>query len=404
MNITEEENWVMSRRNPGHGLAPLRKACAAVGNPQDQIHTIHVAGTNGKGSTCSYLASILQGHGYKVGLFTSPHLTDHRDRIRINGKWISKEDFHHYLSKDMDLILENDLGMFEIDCLIAFEWFYDERVDYAVIECGLGGRLDNTNILKHPDLEIITSVAMDHMNILGHRLSQIANEKAGIFQPYGTALIGKLNPSVLSVIERKAWRTHTALHRLHPFMHVNRKMVRFANDLYDTGSCALYQAHNCALALQAAEILGIDIHDPCTHVSVKQSRWPGRFELVQRHPDVILDGAHNKEGMEALLASLQDIPSPLTIVYSALKDKPARYMAEHYQARADRLIVTSFANARADSLEDLSVEGAEVIEDWQKAVSTAVRECPENGTVVITGSLYFISLARSYFLPRVNTN
>ena len=194
------EEWVMSRRNLNHGLSPLQSTLESIGNPQNTYRCIHVVGTNGKGSTCNYLKDILVSQGYKVGMFTSPHLMTHRDRIRINDSYISEDAFHAYLMKYYDVIVEKQLGMFEIDTLIAFQWFFDEKVDYAIIETGLGGRLDSTNLIARPELCIITSIGFDHMAFLGTRIEQIAYEKAGIIQSYTRCLIGHLSEKARKVI------------------------------------------------------------------------------------------------------------------------------------------------------------------------------------------------------------
>lgn len=395
MNIHEEEEWVMSRRNKHHGLQPLRDACASIGNPQNQIKVIHVAGTNGKGSTSRAIQQILHMHGYKTGLFTSPHLVDHRDRIRINDDWISEAEFHTYLNRFMKLILAYDLGMFEIDCLIAFAWFYDQKVDYAVIECGLGGRLDSTNVIDNPVLCVITTIAMDHMDVLGNRLEQIANEKAGIMRCTVPTVTGTLRQNASTVIQRHAERIFAPLHVRRPYRSINSHTFIYRNDIYKMTCRAEYQKKNLSLALEACWTLGINIHDELTHQAVQQFNWPGRFEKIRKNPDVIVDGAHNKEGMHALLTSITEVKRPLTIVFSALKDKPGNEMARYYQKEADHLIITHFDNSRADTLADLYVPGAVTEEDWHQAIRKAL-DMAEDGTVLITGSLYFVSLARAW--------
>lgn len=395
MTIYNEE-WVMSRKNRNHGLLPIKHILASAGNPQDAIHTIHVAGTNGKGSVTNNLAEILMAHGYKVGMFTSPHLVSHRDRIRINGEWISEDVFHQYLMAHVDAIEQEDLGMFEIDCLIAFLWFKDQHVDYAVIECGLGGRLDNTNVITKPDLEIITTIAYDHMNILGSRLQQIAFEKAGIIQKNTTCVLGYLPEKVFPVFAYKAVRSHANLVHCPAFDDIGGQSLRFDHEIYTLSSLASYQKRNAALALESAKLLGINIHTDLTKQALHNASWAGRFEVMGKQPMTIVDGAHNEEGMRALIASFPCLPRPLTVVFSALKDKPGQAMAELLQANCDRLIITQFTNARADTVEGLSIPHAETISSWQEAVDTARRETNLDGSVVITGSLYFVSLVRAY--------
>lgn len=392
------EEWVMSRKNRNHGLGPIKRVLAKLGNPQDAVHTVHIAGTNGKGSVTNDLKEILMAHGYKVGMFTSPHLVSHRDRIRINDTWISEEVFHQYLMENIKDVEEEDLGMFEIDCLIAFAWFAEEKVDYALIECGLGGRLDNTNVIARPDLSIITTIAYDHMNILGNRLEQIAFEKAGIIQKNTTCLLGYLPSQVYPVIARRSDRIHAKMVCCPGYDDLGREELRFDHDTYRLSSLASYQKKNAAVALEAAELLGVNIHDPFTKDALYEAQWAGRFEIVQKDPLVILDGAHNEEGMKALIGSFAKLPRPITVVFSALKDKPGQTMAELLKENSNRLLVTQFTNPRADALAGLEVPGCETFASWQEAVKTACIETPSSGSVVITGSLYFVSLARKQFV------
>lgn len=390
------EEWVMKRRNLNHGLDPLRNVLNKYDNPQDKIHCIHVAGTNGKGSTCNYLKDILVSNGYKVGMFTSPHLITHRDRIRINDTYIEEDVFHNYLLKHIDEIEENHLGMFEIDTLIAFEWFYEEKVDYAIIECGLGGRLDNTNVIEHPNLCIITSIGYDHMNLLGNRLQQIAYEKAGIIQKGSTCVVGNVNPQCLNIIQKQAQRVKGKVIQLNQYHKVSNSTFMFQNDTYQISTQALYQMHNATLALQSAQLLGIDIHNEKVHKAIKDSLWKGRFETVHENPKVIIDGAHNEEGIRALCESLSTLDKPVICVFSALKDKEVHKMAQLLVKNCDHLIITEFQNERADTVEDLYIAGCEVVQDTTKAILSAMDKC-KDGTVVVTGSLYFVSFVRDFF-------
>lgn len=397
-NEIRDQYWVMNRRNRFHGLAPIREACRKAGDPQDHLRVIHVAGTNGKGSTVNYIRAVLNSLGYKVGTFTSPHLMSHFDRIRIDDAWIEEEVFNAYLNRNMEAIEELDLGMFEIDLLIAFEWFYESGVDYAVIEAGLGGRLDNTNILKHPLLSIITTVGYDHMAILGERLGQIAFEKAGIIKPYGHCIHGYLGPSCEKVIRARADTMHAALYGIQKYRSVDVNAMEYRGCVYEIQG-GQYQKANAALALEAIRFLGFDITSSAVRRAIRECMWKGRFEKISEDPDIILDGAHNEEGIRALCASLGTLKRPLTIVFSALKDKPGRQMAALLEAHADLLIVTAFEYERADQTERLAPENALIIDDWHEAIARA-EHFAKDGSVVITGSLYFISTIRQHLLNR----
>lgn len=390
------EEWVMARTNRNHGLEPLRKVLAKHHNPQDQIHTIHIAGTNGKGSVTNDLKEILMSQGYRVGMFTSPHLVEHRDRIRINDEWIGEEVFQQYLMEDIVEIEQEDLGMFEIDCLIAFRWFMEQKVDYALIECGLGGRLDNTNVIRHPDLEIVTTIAYDHMNILGNRIQQIAFEKAGIMQENTVCLIGQLPKETIPVFTRRANRKHASLVKCPKFIDRGKQKFAFDGDEYKLSSLANYQKYNASLALEGAKLLGINIHTDIVKKALYQAQWAGRFEVIPGRPMLVLDGAHNPEGIAALIKSCKELPHPLTIVFSALKDKPGQVMARMLKENCDRLLITQFSGTRADTLVGLSIDGVECVPSWQEAIETAKKDTKEEGCILITGSLYFISLARAY--------
>lgn len=395
-NIYNEE-WVMKRKNLNHGLFPVRSVLKKLNNPQDHIKVIHVAGTNGKGSTCCYMKDILVSQGYRVGMFTSPHLITHRDRIRINDAYISHDTFEKYLLKHIEEIENLQLGMFEIDTIIAFEWFFDEKVDYAIIECGLGGRLDNTNVIQKPELEIITGISFDHMNLLGNRIEQIAFEKAGIIQPYSRCVTGHLSDQAECIIHRNAYRKKANVIPMHAYNVIDRDHFRYEGDIFQISVPAYYQMHNASLALRAAQLLGIDVHTKDVHDAVLNSCWLGRFEKIGDHPEMIIDGAHNTEGIEALCRSMKQLNGPVICVFSALKDKQVHQMNALLKRNCDQLIVTGFASERADTIEDLMIEGALEERNWEKAILLAKEMAGENGTVVITGSLYFISIVREKY-------
>jgi dihydrofolate synthase/folylpolyglutamate synthase len=296
----------------------------------------------------------------------------------------------------MGIIEKYDLGMFEIDTLIAFEWFRDSHVDYAVIETGLGGRLDNTNIIEHPLLSIITTIGFDHMAVLGNRLTQIAFEKAGIIKPYGHCIFGYVKPECERVIRLRAARMHAAAKRLGDYGDIGKGEMEFYGERYEI-SGAEYQKANAAMALEAIRFLGFDITCVKVKEAVAKCTWKGRFEKVSEHPDVILDGAHNEEGIRALCASLPLLKKPLAIVFSALRDKPGRQMASMLEEHADLLIVTAFDYYRADTVDDLVSQHGVIENDWHIAIEKA-KQFAKEGTVVITGSLYFISTVREYLM------
>jgi len=400
----KDENWVMKRKRERHGPSRLKKLLESYGSPQDSLQVIHIAGTNGKGSTCQYLSDILVSQGFKVGLFTSPHMSEHRDRIRINGAWIPHERFMKYVSMCEKDIEAYDLGMFEIDVLIAFLYFRDEQVDYAVLEAGMGGRNDSTNVMERPVLSLITTVGYDHMQYLGERLEQIAYEKAGIMTPDSDGVIGYLDEACEQVIEKYAKNVHARLLKLPENEVIENQdfttSFRFMGDVYTVGSGALYQADNASMALFCAWVLGIDVHSEAVKKAVLSSFWPGRFEVVSKDPLVVLDGAHNEEGMRALVEAAASLPRPLVSVFSALKDKPGRKMASMLRGISDRMYVTSFESERADSVDALMIEDCIKEPDEETALKRAMEDVKDGGCVLVSGSLYFISSIRPMFVKK----
>lgn len=386
-----DENWVMTRRNPNHGLDPIKEALARHDNPQNDLKFIHVAGTNGKGSVCCYIKDVLVAHGYRTGMFTSPHLVHHFDRITINGTWISKQEYQEILDACIDDILELDLGMFEIALLIALLYFRKQKTDYVVLECGLGGRLDNTNIIPSPVISVITTIGSDHSALLGNRVQQVAFEKAGIIREHVPVCVGLVSKQARGVIASIAHRRHAPITFTESIQATDVNVFAYEHDVYELSSAAVYQKENALLALRVLKSIGIDIHDDTTKQALHESSWKGRFEKVGTHPDIYLDGAHNKEGIEALVRNYGCLNRPVITVFSALKDKPGRWMASKLSQVSDELVITSISNGRFDSMDSLSVNGAIMIADENEAVDEAVKRAGEDGTVIICGSLYFIS-------------
>ena len=333
--IRFDENWVMRRRNPNHGLEPIRQALARHGNPQNDLKFIHVAGTNGKGSVCCYIRDVLMANGYRTGMFTSPHLIHHFDRITIDGKWITKDEYQHILDACIDDIIELNLGMFEIALLIALLHFKKQKIDYVVLECGLGGRLDNTNVIPSPVISVITTIGSDHAALLGNRVQQVAFEKAGIIREHVPVCVGLVSRKARGVIASVANRKHAPITFMKQVQVTGQNAFTYDHDVYELSSAAVYQKENALLALRVLKFIGIDIHDDATKQALHESSWKGRFEKVGTHPAIYLDGAHNKEGIEALVRNYSGLNRPVITVFSALKDKPGRWMASKLSQVSD---------------------------------------------------------------------
>lgn len=408
LSIKDALNYVMDRRSFHHGLDHFQRFMESQGDPQDHFRSIHVAGTNGKGSTVSYLAAMLEAAGYRVGTFTSPHLIAHQDRIRIQGQWIPDAVFLRLANQYRDLIEKWDLAMFEIDFFFACLWFIEQNVDLAVIEVGLGGLLDSTNTMHHPLCSLIVSIGYDHMDRLGAALSEIAEQKGGIIKPGGLTVIGHLDSESEAVVEQLCTERGAELVRCLPaeLLDTNPVTFRIEGCRVQLKSTARYQAQNAALAWTCLEQLTrrdrLKVSPEQRIMGLWQARWPGRFERISESPLIILDGAHNVPGIEALIESLNDLPRPRVVVFTALKDKQTQTMAEELSASCEGLIITQFDYYRAAAAENLQVTGSQRIDDWKTAVYAGRSLSGKQGSLIITGSLYFISEVRAWLLDTMN--
>ena len=388
--IDEALTWIMNRRNNNYSFEHFKKVCRDFDDIQNRLKVIHVAGTDGKGSTVNYLSDLLKSQGFKVGMMTSPHYVTHLDRIRVNGNNISSETFLSILNHNYNFYVENDLSMFEIDYLIMAEYFLQENVDYTVVEVGLGGRLDSTNVIDNPVLEIITTIGYDHMDRLGNTLVEICREKCGIIKDDSVVLIGRLNEECKEVVRTVSTERNCRLFELDEYTDLGNRKFSFHGEDYEISSYASYQLHNASLALYALEILGniqnfsIDINSAKN--ALKTSLWHCRFEIVHENPRIILDGAHNIHGIEALCDSFDRLDGTKCIVFSALKRKEYRKMIEMVSEHCDRLVITTFANNEVIDLDQF--KGYTVEKNYVKAIDDATKSFDN---ILICGSLYFLS-------------
>lgn len=388
-----------SRKNMKLGVDGLINALNDLGNPQLNLKMIHIAGTNGKGSTTNFTRSILEEAGYKVGTFTSPHLIVHNDRIRINDINIPDDRFLEYINQTQAMWDKYFLSMFEIDMMISVLYFIEEKVDYVVYEVGLGGRLDATNVIK-PLITAITNVDYDHMNILGNTLEEIAFEKAGIIKQGVPLLTTEIKPEVLKVFKNQTCARNA------PYKVLDAPKITLGNKAFtlhykediNLENQGIYQRDNANLAINIIECLNIGISPHTIKLGIEKTHWAGRFEEVVSN--VYVDGAHNNQGMTKLIESLEMLPKPWIVVFSALSDKTHHAMLERLQEKVDLLIVTEFDFYRAASAKELS-EGLNVtvVEDYKEAIDKGI-SLKEKGTLLVTGSLYFISDARAYILDK----
>lgn len=397
-DINHALDVLFNRRRSFHPqLFKFKKLIEDLGNPQHQLRSIHIAGTNGKGSTTNFIRSIAQQQGYKVGTFTSPHLVRHHDRFRINDVDISDEKLLELINRSYPYWDEYGVTMFEIDMLIAVWYFIDEQVDLAIFEVGMGGRKDATNVVV-PLASLITNISMDHMAQLGNTLEAIATEKAGIIKETGLVLTGEQRPQLLEIFKKKAQR------EVYQLMEISSDQARvfgYRGQTVQLQSYAKYQFRNAALAFETCYQLNKqNILKFSTENIVKgleSTLWKGRFEVVSDRPLTIIDGAHNEDGIKVLIESIRTLPKPLIVLFAALKDKETESMTRKLQEVADQLIVSEFDFYRAQSAQNLKINNQIMaIEDFKEAIKTG-QQLAENGTLIITGSLYFISEVRHEF-------
>ena len=406
--MNEIEEWLNSRigLNFRSGLGRMRQAVTLLGNPERSYPTIHVTGTNGKGSTIAFMRQLFAGHGRKTGSFTSPHMISIHDRICINGQPIASADFirlgQQVQKMEQELLKSHDqLSYFEILALIAFLYFKEEEVDLALIEVGIGGLLDTTNVITG-DIAVISSVGLDHQETLGRGLTAIAEQKAGIFKTGRPAVIGPLPEEARLVCKQRAEELGIELYQYgRDFSLTNQSFSNSTMTLsnLELGLKGSYQEENAALALQAFLLFmqqqGWEIDSARIRTALQETRWAGRLEEVS--PGIYLDGAHNLPALQRLVEFIQSQnDKECLLLFGALKRKDYSAMLAYLrEALPDvQLTVTSFSDG--DSLGQAEVEGFFYIEDYRQLIQNFKERKNTNQLLFITGSLYFIAEVRAY--------
>jgi dihydrofolate synthase/folylpolyglutamate synthase len=407
-------------------LERMRTLLKKIGNPHEAFRAIHVAGTKGKGSTCAMIASMLEANGYKVGLYTSPHLVDIRERIAINGTLIPIPDFAR-LVRMMEPVIAKIKPLptyFDVLTAIAFKYFQEQKVEMAVIETGLGGRLDSTNVVK-PEVTAITSISKDHMQQLGNTLEKIAAEKAGIFKPGIPAVTVQQEPGVELVMKQIADKVGAPFdiagksiefsYRFESSRMMgphNRVCLTTAQSRFEHLAVPLlgeHQAINCGLALAVIDKLktrGIAINDSRAMEGLAKTTIPGRMELVNQTPRVLVDGAHNAASLDAMMRAIgQHIPyDSMVVIFGCCADKDVSGMLERITSGADKVIFTKVNNIRTADPNELSAryqelygKMAQVANTLEDALAIANRAVTKEDLICITGSFYLVGEAKRLF-------
>jgi dihydrofolate synthase/folylpolyglutamate synthase len=390
-----------------------------LGMPQARYHTLHIAGTNGKGSTAAMTAAILQAAGYRVGLYTSPHLIEFRERIRVNGEMIAEADVAR-LTEQLRGLCQPDLSptFFECTTAMAFKQFADAKVDIAVMEVGLGGRFDATNVVT-PLVCAITTIALDHQEYLGTTLASVAFEKAGIIKPQVPVIVGRVLGEAFHTIERVALERAAPLRRLGREFHtkgsIPERFSFFGSRLqFDDLHCTLQGLHQldnaaCALALlESAASGGIAITEQAVREGLCNVRWEGRIEIVDRQPMVVLDGAHNPAAAAALAQYLRAFRlsrpgSRIILVLGMMRDKDHRGFVEPLNDLVDEVVLTQADLPRSATARELLAKigdcrpHAYVKEVLSDALAQARGLAGADDLICVTGSLMLIGDVKALF-------
>lgn len=410
MTYNEAVSYLYSSRPPFHqvgasaykpGLENTLRLMEHVGNPHEQLKAVHVAGTNGKGSTCHLIAASLQASGLKVGLYTSPHLIDLRERIRVNGKPIEEAEVVAFIEQNREFLDCTQPSFFETMTALAFAYFVKQQVDIAVIEVGLGGRLDSTNVLT-PILSVITNIGLDHTEFLGTTLKQIAREKAGIIKPGVPVVIGESHPQTMNVFLERAQECGSPIYFADECEYLRRTRLRFAPECELHGN---YQEHNLQTAFVALRELGINneaIRQGFAHVCT-MTGLRGRWETLQTKPLVICDTGHNGHGLQYVARQLKELKNPhIYIVFGQVNDKDTD-ISLRLMPRGERYIYiftkpdTQRARSAQELLDMWSESGALAIENPDEAINYALSHATEEDAIFIGGSNYLVGYALSRF-------
>ena len=376
------------------GLERIQSILKLIGNPQEKIKIIHVAGTNGKGSVSSILANILKCAGYKTGLYTSPHLVEYTERIKINNIDISKEDFATYIEKICTIAEKKNIHLTEFEKLtaIAFKYFADNKVKIAVIETGLGGRFDATNVCKKPILSIITSISLDHTDRLGNTIEKIAFEKAGIIKPKSTILTEISNKGfkiIKNTAEEKKVKLIVATNYVNMNYENGNNYVSIEDKKCEFPLLGLYQKANLSIVLQAVEFLKIKTE--AVIEGLKTAKWPARLEFI-KDKNLLIDGAHNPDAAKELRKSLDYYfnNQKRIFLYSTLNTKDYKEIAKILFNKDDEIYYYEFKNKNAISFEEYKNNTPQLrnIKQFNKDQLKEFLLKPE--LKVVTGSLYMI--------------
>lgn len=423
MNYEEALDYLNSVRRLGSrpGLESIGYLLEHMGNPQDRLNIVHVAGTNGKGSTVAFISNILKEAGYKVGMFISPYLDHITEMVMTDGREISQDSFAGIIG-EISLHIEKMLSEgqphpteFEIITALAFEYFLRENCDICIIETGMGGRLDATNIIKKPLLSVITSISMDHTQYLGNTLAEIAAEKAGIIKENGDVVLYQQENDIRQVFLEACREKGATLHDT-DFSEINATYTGISRQIFDyrdhkdlqISLLGLHQRKNAVVAITAIDILrqkGFDVPEESLRSGLMSVKWPGRLEIMQEKPFFIIDGAHNIDGAKALRRTLDEyFPDKRRIfITGVLKDKEFEKMMEIVLPQAFMVYAVTpdvERGLKAGFLAEVAGNYCKYVQinvTIEEAIKTSLDNALPDDIICAFGSLYILAGIRKFF-------
>jgi dihydrofolate synthase/folylpolyglutamate synthase len=404
MNFSQAEKYLNSlidreksqRAKYPESLDHFRRFLIDIGNPHKSLKGFLIAGTKGKGSTAHLIDAICRVAGYSTGLYTSPHLTSYRERIKINGKLISKERFAS-LIEELSMVKQK-ISVFETLTACAFLLFKRKGVDYSIFEVGLGGRLDATNVFD-PEVSIITPISIDHQKILGETVEEIAVEKAGIFKANGINISAPQLPAVETVLKRKAYGNIKFI-KDYEVISVSKEgtIFKLNDDEIQMGLIGRHQALNATVAISACGEAGIPIEIEKINKALSQFTIPGRFQIVRKKPYIVLDGAHNVASIKVLKQAILDVFNrPVLLVFSCLSNKDVGGMLCEIKPIVKKIYPTTILYPRTIKIEEITnnskevgIEIADIKENPIEALKKAISDATVDDIILVTGSFYLL--------------
>lgn len=400
--------YSLPKLHPKNDLSYIRRILKQLNNPQDSVKTIHVTGTNGKGSTSYYLSNLLQKAGQKTGLFVSPYIYEFNERIQLNGKNISNNDLiktANEIERAIEILKKDDptfsLVTFEYEVALAFQFFAQEDCDYAVIEVGIGGEHDKTNVIV-PEVSVITTIGLDHEKIIGPTLKDIAQEKSGIIKLNKPVVLGNVPQDVLEILLNKAQSENSKSFLLGRDFQIKimPDVIEYqdSTNIYNFTLRPLVEAYDIGVAVQAIQLLQLDLDRKKIEEAINETRIPGRYDVIQTNPEIIVDGAHNLQAMENLLNLVRKKKKgQIYVLLGMMKDKDLGPVTKLFED--EKVTLTRIDYPRAARLEDFPKEAQkefEYKENFEEAYTSLKNKLQANDMLLVTGSFYLVGAVLNY--------